>query len=185
MNMRAVSPSLLALTFLLSGCAADVTDVSTTALTVSNENLAQRQAQSRRFGTKDTEQVLKASAGVVQDLGFLIQETSAKAGVITADKDRDAMETGQVAGQVFLALLIASVGGRSDPTWDQTQKIRASIVTQLSADGAGTLVRVNFQRVVWDNKNNISKIETISEPAIYQQFFEKLSQSLFLEAHRI
>jgi hypothetical protein len=46
-------------------------------------------------------------------------------------------------------------------------------------------VRVTFQRVVWDNHRNVSRIETINEPKIYQEFFDKLAQSLFLEAHQI
>jgi inosine-uridine nucleoside N-ribohydrolase len=77
------------------------------------------------------------------------------------------------------------MGGRANPTWDQTQKIRVSLITQPSADGAASQVRVTFQRLVWDNHANVSKIETIDDPKVYQQFFDKLSQSLFLEAQRI
>lgn len=169
----------------LMGCAQDQVAMSTAALTLSNDNLAQRQAQSRRFDTKDEVQVQQACAGVLQDLGFTIKETSVQSGLIMGDKDRDAMETGQVASQMFFAVLIAAMGGKADPTWDQTQEIRVSIVSQPSADHAATQVRVSFQRVVWDNHRNVSRIETVDAPKIYQQFFEKLSQSLFLEAHQI
>jgi hypothetical protein len=169
----------------ITACAPSPGEMSTKALTLSTENLAQRQSQARRFETKQLLQVQQAGLGVLQDLGFTIKETSIKSGVITGEKDRDAMETGQVASQVFFALVIASMGGRANPTWDQTQKIRVSLITQPSADGAASQVRVTFQRVVWDNHANVSKIETIDDPKVYQQFFDKLSQSLFLEAQRI
>ena len=159
--------------------------MSTSALTLTNENLARKQAQSRRFDTKNEVLVQQASAGVLQDLGFTIRESSAKSGLVMGDKDRDAMETGQVAAQIFLASLITAMGGKANPVWDQTQKIRVSIISKPSADKAAIQVRVTFQRVVWDNNNNISKLETIEDAKIYQQFFEKLSQSLFLEAHQI
>jgi hypothetical protein len=169
----------------LTGCAQDRLELSTAALTVSNNNLAERQAQSRRFDTKDEILVQQASAGVLQDLGFTITETSAQSGLVMGDKDRDAMETGQVASQMFFAMVIAAMGGKSDPRWDQTQKIRVAIVSQPSADKAATQIRVTFQRLVWDNHRVISKLETINDPKIYQQFFDKLSQALFLEAHQI
>jgi hypothetical protein len=46
-------------------------------------------------------------------------------------------------------------------------------------------VRVNFQRVVYDNRGLISKREPLTDPRLYQTFFEKLSKTLFLEAHEI
>lgn len=169
----------------LAACAQDRLALSTAALTVSSDNLAQRQSQSRRFDTKDEILVQQASAGVLQDLGFSITETSAQSGLVMGDKDRDAMETGQVASQLFFAVVIAAMGGKSDPRWDQTQKIRVAIVSQPSADKAATQIRVTFQRIVWDNHRVLSKLETIDDPKIYQQFFDKLSQALFLEAHQI
>jgi hypothetical protein len=166
------------------GCV-DHLKTSTEALTLSTDNLAQRQAQSRRFDTKDGVLVQQGSAGVLQDLGFTIKESSVQSGFILGEKDRDAMETGQVATQMFFAVVIAAMGGKADPRWDETQKIRVAIVAQPSADGSATHVRVTFQRVVWDNHRNVSRIETINEPKIYQEFFDKLAQSLFLEAHQI
>ncbi len=83
---------------------------------------------------------------------------------------------------MLLVALAAAAGVKADPVYDQKQKIRVSIVTSASA-GAGTIVRETFQRVVWNNKNQISHVETIDDAPIYQQFFDKLSQAIFLEAH--
>lgn len=102
-----------------------------------------------------------------------------------ASKDRDAVETKQVAGQLLLAILVAAAGGRPDPVWDKLQKIRVSILTRSSPDHQGTVARVLFQRVVWNTKNQVSRIETIRSPLIYQRFFEELSKATFLTAHGV
>lgn len=170
----------------LAGCQqTSGTQQHAAALTLAAENLGQRQMQTRRFDTTDERSILAASAGVLQDLGFTTEETNLKAGLIVASKDRDAVEAGQVAGQVFFALLVSAMGGRADPVWDANQKIRISLVTRPAADRNGIIVRATFQRVIWNTKNQISRVETIDKPEIHQQFFDKLSQSVFLEAYQI
>lgn len=169
----------------LAGCqqhAADQQQRATMALT-QNDTLAQRQMQARRFDTKDEVVILSASAAVLQDLGFNIEETSQKTGLLMASKNRSAEEAGQIAGQLLLAGLIAGMGGRADPVWERDQKIRVSVATKPLREG--TAVRVTFQRVIWNTKNQISRVESIDDPLIYQEFFDKLAQSVFLEAHEI
>ena len=181
---RCRAASTLIAILLLAACQTATVEQQTAALTLSNENLAQRQAQSRRFDTGDERLILSAAAGVLQDLGFSIVESSAGTGLLVASKNRDAVEADQVAGQLVLAALITALGGRADPVWERDQKIRISLVTKpLSAESV--IVRVTFQRIVWNTKNQISRAETIDDPVIYQEFFDKLSQSLFLEAHDI
>ena len=55
----------------------------------------------------------------------------------------------------------------------------------VQTGGGDSLVRVTFQRIVFDNEGGISRAEQINDPAIYRQFYEKLSKSVFLEAHEI
>jgi hypothetical protein len=155
---------------------------ATLALTSTN-TLASRQIQARRFETKDEAEILSASAAVLQDLGFNIDETSQKTGLLVASKNRSAEEVGQIAGQLLLAGIISGLGGKSDPVWERDQKIRVSVA--IKSLSGGTVVRVTIQRLIWNTKNQISRVETIDVPEIYQEFFDKLSQSVFLEAHEI
>jgi len=77
-------------------------------------------------------------------------------------------------------------GIAGDARYDCKQKIRASVVTSPAGEnGERTAVRVTFQRIVWDQKNRISKLEKLNNPKMYQEFFEKLSKAVFLEAHGI
>lgn len=51
---------------------------------------------------------------------------------------------------------------------DQEQKIRVSIATKaVNDDGAEHAVRVTFQRVVWNNRGQVSKSEMLKEPEMY------------------
>ncbi|MBS4044762.1 MAG: hypothetical protein KG075_00360 [Alphaproteobacteria bacterium] len=174
----------IASALVLAGCqqhAADQQQRATLALT--SDTLAQRQYTTRRFETKDEVSIMAASAGVLQDLGFNIDETSRATGLLVASKNRDAVEAGQVTGQIFLAALVAAMGGRADPVWERDQKIRISVVTKPAREAM--VVRVTIQRLIWNTKNQISRVESIDDPVIYQQFFDKLAQSVFLEAHEI
>ena len=122
-------------------------------------------------------------AAVLQDIGFTLEESSTEMGLLMASKDRDAVEAQQVAAQIFLAAIVAALGGRSDPVWEKNQKIRISIATRPV--NSSVVVRATVQRVIWNTKNQLSRIETIEDPQIYMQFFDKLSLAVFLEAHKI
>jgi hypothetical protein len=165
----------------LGGCATIPKD----ALVLSPDSLERRQLQTRRIEGISEKDLLAAAAGVLQDLGFNIDESETRLGVIVASKDRSAVSGGQVLGAVLLALM----GAYSDV--DKTQKIRVSLVTRpaLAQDGTAMsdtqLLRITIQRIVTNTAGLVTRVESIEEPEIYQQFFEKLSKSIFLEVHQI
>ena len=178
--MRRLFPPITIVTVLaivLAGCAAKIPKE---ALELTPETLKLRHLQTRRFDSKDEKALLAAGAAVLQDLGFTWDNSETRMGVIVASKDRSAVEAGQVIGAVFLALL-----GARMPI-DKTQKIRASLITRPSGtDEESTLVRMTFQRIVWDTDGKISKTEPLNEPEFYQEFFEKFSKAVFLDAHEL
>lgn len=150
------------------------------ALQLSPDSLQRRQAQTRVFETADEAQLLSASAALLQDLGFTLDESEVDLGVIVASKNRDATEVGQVVGAVAMAILF-----QARFPIDDRQKIRAALVTRKLEDRRGYAVRLTIQRIVWDTDGQVSKTEPIDDQRIYQEFFDKLSKSVFLEAQEL
>jgi hypothetical protein len=167
---------LAALGSFTSGC---VNQMAREALTLQPQALELRRIQTRRFETMDEHSLLTASLEVLQDLGFSVDETEPDVGLIVASKNRDASSSGQILGAYF-------IGAATDSrvTYNVEQKIRASVVTRTMGP-SGTNVRVTFQRVVWNNLGEVAANESLEDPRLYQQFFAKLSNSVFLTAFDI
>ena len=172
---------VLMLTMLITGCASMPKD----ALRLSPQSLQLRQLETRRFDGTDEKQILAASAGLLQDLGFNIDESETPLGLVVASKERSAVTATQVTGAVIAALF-----GINQPIY-KLQKIRVCLVVRptkndiRAADARDFYVRVTFQRIVRDTAGTITRTESIEEPPIYQEFFAMLSKSLFLEAQQI
>lgn len=157
------------------------TSDSNSVLKLEPDSMEQRRLQTRKYDDITEEKVMSASLQVLQDLGFNIDSSEAKLGVIQGSKDRDATEAGQVVGSIIFAIIF----GAALPI-DKSQKMLASIVVSPAASqDKANLVRVTFSRLVWNTANTLSKAERLNAPEIYQEFFEKLSKSLFLEAQQI
>ena len=150
--------------------------VPSAALQSPATSLQERQIQTRRFATSDEEKIQRASAEVLQDLGFQIDESESRLGVIVASKTRKA---GNVGG-IVRAVLAGDLLRVYRPT-QGLQRIRASLVTR-PAGSADIAVRITFQRLIWNSDNALLAIEGINDAELYQEFFDRLSQSVFLTA---
>ena len=150
------------------------------ALQLSHESIQQRQLQTRHFETADENSLLSASAALLQDMGFNLNESETKLGVIVGSKQRDAKSAGNIAKAIFITLLT----NVAQPT-EKYQTMKVAIVTRPIENGKKHAVRVTFQRIVFDTNNNVTRLESIDDPEIYKEFFAKLSKSVFLEAHEI
>ena len=145
------------------------------------ESMAQRQLQTRKYNTTAEDKIITTCVNVLQDTGFAIENTDAKLGTILASKQREAVESGQVAG----AIIIAVIFGVAIPI-DKNQTMYASIVVSpASSEKKASLVRITFSRLVWNDRGVVSKAERLEDPEVYQTFFTKLSKGLFLEAQNI
>ena len=167
----------LILVLVFSGCAGTIPPE---ALQWNTETLKERQLQTRKFDTQKEGDVLSACAALLQDLGFTLDESETELGMLLGSKDRSAVNAAEVTVAIFVALL----GGGALPV-DDKQKMRASVITRLNEDESSMLVRVTFQRVVWNTHGQVTTSESMKDPEIYQEFFSKLSKAIFLEAHEI
>lgn len=144
-----------------------------------------RVLQTRRFDTSDEVRLLLAATQTLQDLGFTITESSADVGVLVASKQRDAEESSQIAGQVALTVFAALLGVYHNPTWDTEQTIFVTLITAPIAGSEASEVRVSFDRRMTNNYGQQWRTELVRDQQIYQEFFNKLAEGVFLEAHAI
>ena len=148
---------------------------------LSESALQERELQTRRFDDVDEATLLAACAGVLQDLGFNLDESETELGVVVASKRRD-VRNRVTATVTNLLDIIMDI----EIAIDKEQRIRASLVTWPDPDNARVyFVRVTFQRVVWNTENKVSRREALNNPELYQRFFDRLSKSVFLEAQSL
>ena len=173
------------LKYIIVACALGVTGCATTApenlFQLAETSLQDRQMQSRFFETNNEVELLSSGVAVLQDMGYSIDETETKSGVVTASKTVDATNNAQIAGAVLLAVL-----GGGNMSIDSQQQIKVSFVTLPSKNNKnGYLARATFQRIVTNTQGQVTKAETMKTEELYAEFFNKLSKSVFLEAQKI
>lgn len=135
-----------------------------------------RARQSTRIENASEQRVLSEVTQVLQDLGFTVEESAPRYGVLAGSKDRDATETGQVVGQVALTIGLALLGVQYTPIWDTDQVIRATITTRPAGPRA-TDVRVSFERIITTNQGT-SRVELLTSQEFSQGFFEAVRSGL-------
>lgn len=165
---------------LLSGCV-NANDVAKRIGQPPADALKLRAMETRRFDTKDDTALLSTASATMQDLGFIISESSLEGGLVTGSKQRDAKETGQIVGQIALTVILAALGSYHQPVWDVDQTIQATIVAYPIENANQTDVRVSFDRIVVDT-NATRRPELIIDQNIYQEFFNKFGTAMAIEA---
>lgn len=175
--MKSLRLTASALAIVATGCA----QIPERELLLSPVAIEQRQIETRRFDDVPEGNLLGACAAVLQDLGFNIDNSESRLGLITASKERDATDMNQILRGVALAMI-----GIHTPL-DRNQTIRASVVVFPAGTRSGQshFVRITLQRIVRTTNPNMTRSEWLKDPALYQGFFAKLSQAVFLEGHQI
>lgn len=174
--------------------------------TLAQESAANKSNQTRQFETPNTDELLSASAAVLQDLGFQVTEADRDLGFLRAAKERSARERGQEIKRALVAFLsslasVAAAAGGSTQSGivllpvDLHQQINASLTLRpLDRADSRQEVRIVFYRLVWKGAGQSGntailpgeqRMEMIRDAEIYQQFYARLSKAVFLEANRI
>jgi hypothetical protein len=177
--MKILLAALAAL--LVAGCVTVPPDT----FVVTPQLLKQRTIETRRYDGISESDLVMASANVLQDLGFNLENSETKLGVLTASKERDATDGREIVATV----LVAALTGVAMPM-SKDQTIRVALVVRSILDSGGKtmtdshFVRVTFQRLIRKTDNS-TRGETLSDPELYQDFYERVSKSVFLEAQKI
>jgi hypothetical protein len=182
---RAFSKSLIlvAVCLSLAGCES----LPKNLLVLPPDYLSAREQQMRKYATTDDKKVIQAAAGALQDLGFTIDKSEIDLGMVVSSKNRTAVSAGQVTAALTADVACVLFGCYSNMygKTDKAQKIEASVMVNSSLAKDSTVVRVKFQTVVWNVSGQVSRFETIKDPKLYQEFFERVSKSIFLEEQKI
>lgn len=171
---------MLPLALTVQGCQPSANQVAMQIGKPSQSAVSVRSLQTRRFDTLDEAAILGATIETIQDLGFTVTESSKDVGLVVASKQRDAEESGQVAGAIMMTILFGT-----QPIWDKEQTIQITVTATPIENSKQIEVRASFDRNLVNNKGILWRAELLLEPKLYQEFFDKLSQAAFLEAHTI
>ena len=153
-------------------------------------SVQQRQIETRRYDGISETDLLTASTNVLQDLGFIIENSETELGVITASKKRDITDTGEIALSAFMTAWLLLMWFPMIFPVKKDQTFRASLVVRPVFDSNDKtiddshLVRITFQSIVRDTFDKTILVKPV-DFGTYQGFFEKLSKSIFLEAQEI
>ena len=183
---------LASLLLALAGCGGVPID----ALKLAPQSAQNRDLQTRRFdGVKETT-LLAASAGVLQDLGFNLDESESKLGVISASRkltSRRPLHAGEVMKDLAWMIVLPTLGAAytaidAAKGVKEPQVVRVSLVTHggdATAPNASS-ARVTAQRVVYADERltKIVSVEPLDDPLFYREFFARLSKSVFLEEQK-
>lgn len=130
-----------------------------------------REFQTRYYENKDTLTAMKAVINALQDDAFIIKNADKDLGFIQATKELDIEDKGT-------AFAVTIFGGQN-ARWSKNSIIESSV--NLTTIARQTKVRVIFQKKVLDNMGGAVSIEQIDDARFYQEFFQKVDKSLFIE----
>ncbi len=179
--------SLLLLIAVLGGCAASIPEA---ALRLPESTLEVRSIQTRTLAAPSEIDILTATIAVLQDMEFNVDRIEKPLGVITASKVTDA-DSASEKTVLFFADLLCVVGGSGVPC-DQSSKANddqritlTMVVLPSLARSEEYTVRITLQRVIYDKMDRIKVLERIDDAETYQQIFDNLRKSLFIQLGEI
>ncbi|MCB1597526.1 MAG: hypothetical protein KDI87_07435 [Gammaproteobacteria bacterium] len=171
----------------LAGCAA-TPKIPEAALRLPETTIDIRTMQSHSFAVPSETIILAAAVAVLQDMEYNLDDVEKPLGVLSASKVSDADSKSEKTGLFMLDVLCAA-GGTScnySANASDKQKITVTLVVLPSLARKGEFVaRVTIQRVVFNKMQQVTLTEPVVDAKTYQDIFDKLSQSIFLQVNKL
>jgi hypothetical protein len=180
----------LAGVLLLCGCLAGCESIPEEAYRLPPSSQGVREAQTRTFEVPAEANILQASVALMQDMDYNFDTIEYPLGVLSGSKTVDADSIARNAGLVAadIALVILAViggqvpGGSLYAQADDEIKLTVTMVVLPSLENEGQYTaRITIRSELVDKSDHVKKVVMIEDPVVYQEIFEKLSKSLFLE----
>ena len=152
---------------------------------------ADRDMQTRLFETDSELQLLNAGTGVLQDMGFVVDESETRLGLVTASKTVDATQSFLDQFDTHFVLAVLTLGwygvfNSDDLEHPSKQTVRVNLTTSPSTTREGAFqARVVFDRTVISKTGVRMESGTIRSAEVYEAFFDALTKSVFLEAEHL
>jgi hypothetical protein len=179
-QLLALSPILV----ILGACETIPND----AFRLTESSLRMREMQTRVYASADDNSVMSASAAVLQDMGYTIDEVEYVLGVISASKRADATNRIHAVGTKTLDTMICALSllmacnGKNYSEIDDVQDIRLTLISMPESESSDEVaVRITIQRFVWDKEGRLTEQSTVTDGKVYEAVFAKLSKAVFLE----
>jgi hypothetical protein len=175
---------------LLGGTLAGCAGVPEEAYRLPASSQSVREAQTRTFEVADESSVLQATVALMQDMEYNFDTIEYPLGVLVGSKVVDAdsalNNAGAIAADIAMVVLSSlggpSLGGGAYMGADDEIKLTATLVVLPSLGHEGQYTaRITIRSELIDKMDRVKKVSMIEDPIVYQEIFEKLSKSLYLQ----
>ena len=197
--LRSSSAALLAAALAFAGCAAPLPP---DYLRAGPWTPADRELQGRRYEGIGEAELLSASVAVLQDLGFTLETSHTRLGFVRGSMLRDAKAPEQWLLLITLAVVAGAAAGGAGamppvpapsggppraPDTPQLDQQAISVLLSVRPARPGEarehVVLVTFHRELRQPLRYSAG--ALSDPALYQSFFELLSKAVFLQGQKL
>lgn len=133
-----------------------------------------REFQTRSFEVGKADEVMSALVEAFQDQGFMVKNVVPQVGLVSAVREVDVEDSSEAMLKTFMM--------GQNATWGKNVILEAT--ANVRSQGNSTKVRLTFQEKILNNHGNAESIKIIEDAKFYQDFFDKVGKSIFIEKNK-
>lgn len=183
-------PGTLPLALFLGGSVVGCAGIPEEAYQLPPSSESVREAQTRVFEVPAEADIMQATVALMQDMEYNFDTIEISLGVLSGSKVVEADSVGKNVGLIAadIALGVLSVltgsmpGGSLYAGADDEIKLTVTLVVLPSQEKEGYYsARITIRSELIDKMDRVREVLLIENPVVFQEIFEKLSKSLYLE----
>lgn len=138
-----------------------------------------REMQTRTLEDVDATRAMKVVIDTFQDGEFTIDRADATLGLVVGTRSTSKKVSGAETALKWTSIVM-SYGLTALLPWGKSETTQIEASANVTAAGEGTRVRLTFTRRVLDGRGQLKRVEPVTDPKLYQEFFELMGRSLFV-----